>query len=134
MSNGDYQSNLSAGEIVGRILTILREQRRGDWLLCRYLGDLTDGAYRGLGWSSDFFSFARPHFALSVKTLRERIRIRRALRDLPNIEQAFVARKLSYSRVREVTRVAKEETEEPWLNAALHPCYRAGLGLGDRAS
>ena len=50
-----------------------------------------------------------------MRDTRERVRIGRALRDLPELERAFIAGALSYSRVREVTRVATPETERDWL-------------------
>jgi hypothetical protein len=49
---------------------------------------------------------------------RERVRVGRALRQLPEIERAFVDGELSYSRVREVTRVATTQSEPGWLELA----------------
>jgi hypothetical protein len=46
------------------------------------------------------------------------VRIGRALRDLPRVERAFLAGELSYSRVREISRVASAATEPAWLEHA----------------
>jgi hypothetical protein len=46
------------------------------------------------------------------------VRIGKALRQLPAIEQAFVSGQLSYSRVRELSRVATSADEQDWLDAA----------------
>lgn len=60
-----------------------------------------------------------------MKLTRERVRIGRALRELPAIEQAFVGGAVSYSRVREVTRVATPEDEQTWLELATTLSMRA---------
>ena len=46
----------------------------------------------------------------------ERVRIARALAELPQIEASLSAGHLSYSAVRELTRVATAETEQAWLD------------------
>src|ERR671929_51731 len=43
---------------------------------------------------------------------REHVRVARALRDLPVIEAAFAEGRLSYSKVRAITRVAEPGTEK----------------------
>jgi hypothetical protein len=48
--------------------------------------------------------------AIGVRRTRERVRIGRAMRRLPDIERRFVGMNLSYSQVRELTRVATPET------------------------
>ncbi len=115
----DYEAGLGVNEITERIERLVGLKRRVDWLLCRYLADLADSdLYRQLGWYSDIYDFTKKRFGLGVKLTRERLRIGRALRQLPNIEQAWVTGKLSYSRVREITRVASEKTELKWLKRA----------------
>jgi hypothetical protein len=54
----------------------------------------------------------RPH------TARERMRVARALATLPEISLALARGGLSYSAVRELTRVATAETEAAWLAAS----------------
>jgi hypothetical protein len=61
---------------------------------------------------------ARCELGLGVRKTRERIRIGRALRELPAIEEAFVGGEISFSRAREVTRVATPDDEQHWLDAA----------------
>ena len=46
---------------------------------------------------------------------REKLRVARALESLPKIRAAFGEGRLSYSKVRGITRVAVAETEEYWL-------------------
>jgi hypothetical protein len=49
---------------------------------------------------------------------KERLRVAHALGDLPAIEEALRDGELSFSAVRELTRVATPDTEEDWLDAA----------------
>jgi hypothetical protein len=51
---------------------------------------------------------------------RERVRVAFALAELPELESAFARGKLSYSKVRAVTRVATAATEAAWLKAAMN--------------
>ncbi|MEZ4306539.1 MAG: hypothetical protein R3F14_00615 [Polyangiaceae bacterium] len=81
-------------------------------------GGVTGAGGRGggaLAGYADVYHAARCLFGLGAHTTRERIRVGRALRSLPRIEEAFLSRELSYSRTREVTRVATAEDESAWL-------------------
>ena len=57
---------------------------------------------------------------ISAGAAREKVRVARALTSLPKISEAFGEGRLSYSKVRAVTRVATAETEDSLLNIALH--------------
>src|SRR5262249_50724341 len=69
---------------------------------------------------------ARPHAA------RERLRVARALAELPAITEAFAAGELPFSAVRELTRVATADTDLEWRDAAagktVHEIEDAGAG------
>ncbi len=56
---------------------------------------------------------------LSPGAAREHVRVARALRDLPLIESAFAAGRLSYSKVRALTRVAAPDCEAELLEFAV---------------
>jgi hypothetical protein len=56
---------------------------------------------------------------LSPGAAREHVRVARALRDLPRIETAFAEGRLSYSKVRAMTRIATPDCEESLLELAL---------------
>jgi hypothetical protein len=47
---------------------------------------------------------------MSLRTGVERLRVARALRNLPRITEAFAAGRLSYSKVRAITRIAGTDT------------------------
>lgn len=57
---------------------------------------------------------------LDLGAAREKLRVAHALEQLPRIAAAMTAGSLSYSKVRAMTRVADEATEEYFLNVALH--------------
>src|SRR3954462_2097144 len=53
----------------------------------------------------------------SRHTANEKLRVAHELLELPLIDQAFRAGEISWSKVRELTRVATAETEDEWLDA-----------------
>jgi hypothetical protein len=68
----------------------------------------------------------------------ERLRVARALGDLPQLESALAQGELAFSALRELTRVATPETEQAWRDAAAGKNLRrieelvAGHQRGDR--
>jgi len=58
--------------------------------------------------------------SMSMGTARERVRVARALPALPKILAAFRIGKVSYSKVRAMTRVATRRNEDVLLNVAFH--------------
>jgi 5-methylcytosine-specific restriction endonuclease McrA len=70
------------------------------------------------GWNSGFRSCAAWlswRVGLDLGAARERVRVARALGTLPRLAQALARGELSYAKVRALTRVATEETEERLL-------------------
>jgi hypothetical protein len=57
---------------------------------------------------------------LDPATAREKVRVARALGNLPTIDAALKSGKLSYAKVRALTRVATPETEAKLLDAAMY--------------
>ena len=57
---------------------------------------------------------------LGMNAARERVRVARALAELPMISAAFEAGTVSYSKVRAMTRVATPDNEDFLLNIARH--------------
>ena len=88
---------------------------------------LLDFDQRGLFKKYGFSSTA--HFALMklqipTRKTRELIRIARALDGLLLMDEAFAEGRLSWSAVRELTRVASAETEREWIDMALNCSLR----------
>ena len=117
-----YQPELCGTQLIAELHVLFATQRRAERLICRYLADLADRIAQrrdaALSAYADELHAARCFFRLGVRETRERVRVGRALRTLPQIEQAFIDGELSYSRVREVTRVATVQTERGWLELA----------------
>jgi hypothetical protein len=88
----------------------LREAERLQ--IWRPLGMVSALAYleRALGYT--------PH------TARERLRVAKALAELPAIEESFAGGELSYSAIRELTRVATSDTDNEWREFAVGKTVR----------
>jgi DprA/Smf-like nucleotide binding protein involved in DNA uptake len=118
----NYDARLSTLELISALGELLAARRRTERLICRYLADLADRIRERrdgeLCVYVDEYHAARCHFGLGVRNTRERVRVGRALRSLPQVEQAFIEGQLSYSRVREITRIATTVTEVVWLELA----------------
>lgn len=99
-----YASHLAAGTC--RWLELVAEfDRRGAW---GSWGCLTCAHW--LSWRC----------SLSLRAAREHVRVAGRLRDLPLIHAEFAAGRLSYSKVRALTRVATPESQEDLLYLATH--------------
>jgi hypothetical protein len=74
------------------------------------------------GWANSGFVSLAAWLAwridISPVAAREHVRVARALGDLQRIDAAFAAGKLSYSKVRAITRVATPETEQDFLDVS----------------
>jgi Holliday junction DNA helicase RuvB len=86
--------------------------------LAFYLLDMEKrGEQQAVGCSS-VVQFAEESLGISSKEANALLRIARALEELPEIDRAFSLGELSWSKVREITRVATPETETKWLELA----------------
>ena len=79
---------------------------------------------RRAGWS-DGATMSCAHWlnwkcGLALGAAREKVRVARALENLPKVSAAMASGKLSYSKAREITRVATVETEDALLSIAEH--------------
>jgi hypothetical protein len=76
-----YTPDLSPEQLDRALESLCDSARRAEWLMCRYLADMTDGGhFRAVGWYSDVVHYGRKRFGFGVKSTRERVRIGRALR------------------------------------------------------
>jgi hypothetical protein len=76
----------------------------------------------GEGWNNGFRSCAHWlawRVGMDLGAARERVRVARALGSLPRLADALAHGELSYAKVRALTRVAKQETEERLLAVGL---------------
>jgi hypothetical protein len=111
---------------------------RLDWDEGRSLLDcLRSGAHLHLGFGS-FGEYIERLLGYSRRSIDERLRVAEALERLPSLGQALRDGRMSWSVVRELTRVATPENEDAWLEVARGRTVRqieelvAGHHPGDR--
>src|SRR5215831_11312491 len=83
----------------------------GRWLLRA----LRSGTHVELGYGS-FLEYTERLFGYGPRLTQEKIRVAEALEGLPETAEALKAAVISFSAVRELTRVAVPATERAWLN------------------
>ena len=76
------------------------------------------GVAKRCGMAS-LFEYADRHLGLSHRQTEERLRVGKALAALPELDGAFEQGTLTFSHVRELSRVATDETEQAWLDWTL---------------
>jgi hypothetical protein len=117
-------SNISDHELADGIVTWSGRIAAGEAELLTYIGEFDHReAWGGTGLLScaHWLSWRT---SLSPSAAREKVRVARALRELPQVQEGFGAGRLSYSQVRAITRVATTEDQERWIEAAR--CATAG--------
>ncbi|MBI4606993.1 MAG: hypothetical protein HY721_33945, partial [Planctomycetes bacterium] len=107
--------SISAGELHRICLRTFRLGNSARLKFLRALHALSQGGlYRLLGYSS-IQQYAEKHFGYERSEVYEHLRVARGLDALPLSEQAFEAGRLSWSSLKELTRVATGETEAEWI-------------------
>ena len=89
------------------------EFEEGRWLLRA----LRSGTHVELGYGS-FYEYTERLFGYGPRLTQEKIRVAEALAWLPEAAEALKTGSISFSAVRELTRVAVPSTEREWLEAA----------------
>lgn len=85
----------------------------GEWLLTARRAQV----HRRLGYGS-FTEYVHRLFGYAPRVTHEKLRVAEALRCLPQLSAQLRDGALSFSQVRELTRVATAETEQIWAGAA----------------
>ena len=89
--------------------------------LLRYAEELK--LWRGWGFGG-MLEYMERAMGYAPHTASERLRVARALGELPLLEEALERGELAHSAVRELSRVAVPDTEAAWLEAAQGKCLR----------
>jgi len=89
------------------------DAEEGRWLLAAERA----AVHVHLGYGS-FSEYIERLFGYQPRSLQERLRVAEALEGLPALAQALSSGELSWSAVRELTRVAVSDTEQEWLEFA----------------
>jgi Domain of unknown function (DUF222)/HNH endonuclease len=110
-------SNLSDDELEDQIATLAAHIYAGT---CRWLELVAELDRRGGFAGSTVAEWLAWRCALTPRSAREHVRVARCLGELPLIHAAFARGELSYAKVRALTRVADERSEEELLELARH--------------
>src|SRR5438874_939542 len=89
------------------------EHEEARWLLVA----LRTGAHLRLGYGM-FTEYLERLFGYTPRQAIERLRVAEALQELPETDEALRTGALTWSSVRELTRVATPETERAWIDSA----------------
>jgi hypothetical protein len=101
-----------------RLVSLGRTRAAHEREVCRWLlATQRLGVHARAGYAS-LAELAERVLGLNGRQTEERLRVGRALGDLPLIDGALTTGALSWSAVRELTRVATRETEQAWLDWA----------------
>src|SRR5688500_16042911 len=109
------------------------DAEEGTWLL-RALRAATHVYF---GYAS-FGEYVERLFGVNRRTTEEKLRVARALEELPELAEALSSGQLNWSAVRELSRVAVPETEREWIAVARRGNVRAvermvsGIARGER--
>ena len=94
--------------------------------LLRYAEELK--LWRGFGCGS-LLEYMERAMGYAPHTANERLRVARALAELPLLAEALEHGQLAHSAIREISRVAVPETEAAWLEATQGKCLREVEGM-----
>jgi 5-methylcytosine-specific restriction endonuclease McrA len=114
-------STASPAERLGAEITALCSVLyAAEYRLLRLIREFDEHEYyvdRGFHSTAHWLNF---HCGVGMNAAREKLRVARALAELPKIAAAFERGRLSYSKVRAMTRVADAENEDYLLRIATH--------------
>lgn len=126
---GNWQSQITRGGVAresreawraldGEIQALARRRSQLDHEETRFLRAAEAmRIWRYVGFAS-MLAYLEDRLGYAPRTALERLRVARALAELPLLEAALQSGTLSYSAVRELSRVARRDTEEAWLQRA----------------
>jgi hypothetical protein len=111
----------AAGESLGAEITALcRKLYAGTGRLLVLIREFDENGYWQLGGHASCAHWLHFECGIGLGAAREKVRVAHALAGLPKISEAFSQGTLSYSKVRAVTRIADEHSEDFLLRAARH--------------
>jgi hypothetical protein len=101
-----------------RIVELGRERSGHERLVCRWLLCAERLAVSARCGYASLREYAERMLGLSARQTEERLRVGRALARLPELDEALASGRLSWSAVRELTRIADADTECDWIEWA----------------
>ena len=97
------------------LLTLARRRAADDVAMLEPLLVAHEGRVHEVLGLGSFQEYCSRLFGWCGRTTRERLRVAKAMRKLPEMRERWAAGELTYSVVRELTRVATPEVEDEWL-------------------
>ena len=119
IEQSSVDSSLPPDEVRLRLRTAHEAEDAARFDILFYLRAVHKGRYYLQYGFSSLRDYAEAELGLTPRQTEDRLRIARALVKLPRLRTGFQMRKIAYSAVREITRVAEPATERDWLQAAL---------------
>jgi len=114
----DLKQDLSAEEVHKRALIARKLFGKAQKALTYWIVEMDERKlYNDFG-CSNIFQYATRYLSLGEHTIAEMLRTGKALAQLPLLSEAFENGQISSSHVREISRVATEETERFWCDTA----------------
>jgi hypothetical protein len=108
-------NRIERGALHERIVGLARGQAEMDYEIGVALIEAWDcGLHRDVGCAS-FAEYVERMFGCSQHVAMERLRVARALQDLPRMSEKLAEGAISYSAVRELTRFVTSNDEDVWL-------------------
>ena len=105
-------------EVHERIVALGAQRALHERELCRWLRAAERLAVHARTGHASLHEYAERILGLSRRQLEERLRVARALCELPRLDQSLASGELCWSAVRELSRIATPETEQAWLGWA----------------
>ncbi len=114
----DLRQGLSSEEVHKRALASRKIYGKAQKALTFWINEIDERKiYKDFG-CSNIFQYATRHLSLGEHTISEMLRTGKALAKLPLLSEAFEKGHISSSHVREISRVATEETDKFWCDTA----------------
>ncbi|MHC9538095.1 MAG: HNH endonuclease [Vulcanimicrobiota bacterium] len=114
----DLVQGLSSEEVHKRVLAARKIYGKAEKALTFWIVEMDERKlYNDFG-CSNVFQYATRYLSLAEHTIAELLRTGKALAQLPLLSEAFEKGQISSSHVREISRVATEETDQLWCDTA----------------
>ena len=114
----DLVQSLSSEEVHKRALAARKLYGKAEKALTFWIIEMDERKlYKDFG-CSNIFQYATRYLSLAEHTIAEILRTGKALEQLPLLSEAFEKGQISSSHIREISRVATEETDQFWRDTA----------------
>jgi 5-methylcytosine-specific restriction endonuclease McrA len=101
-----------------RVVALGRRRAQHEHATCKALLEVERLDIASKCGFASLYEYADRHLGLTRRQTQERLRVGRALRDLPALDQALAEGRLVWSKVRELTRIATPDTSQDWIDHA----------------